>query len=302
MYTETRELFNTMLKDTGNVLTTYQAYNSRTYRDSLQIPDLIWKELSAEYRGEIDRIRREVPAKYRDQKSTNTHEHRPGQQTLPNQYASRANTNHIATNMNTDEPNDKDDDSGEHPDDFTDDDILYFYNLQCAHETQPEDIVVYANLEWTVSHEDKVYALSDGGADSSILGRHSYVLSDSGRFATLVGYNPANTETKHVPIVSAYLKCCSSHDNICVFLKINEAPWIKDNPITLLSEYQICHHRYRIDSTSSHHPAYTTSGYGAQRLELNNVLHIPFENRGAIMGFEILPIDDTKDFTDGGEL
>ncbi len=53
-YTETRELFNTMLKDTGNVLTTYQAFNSRTYRDSLQIPDLIWKELSAEYQGEID--------------------------------------------------------------------------------------------------------------------------------------------------------------------------------------------------------------------------------------------------------
>ena len=163
------------------------------------------------------------------------------------------------------------------------------------------DITVRAHLEWVQAYDDATYALSDSGADSAILGRHAHVLYETGRYATLVGYNPSHTQTARVPIVTAYVKCKSSQDDICVFLKINEAPWIQNNPITLISEYQVRDHGFRIDSTSKHHPAYTPSGYGAQCLELSPLLHVPFQNRGAIMGFEILPINVDTDFTNSGE-
>ena len=53
---ETRTLFNAINSESGNLLQTYHAFNTRAYRQSLQIPDLIWNELSSEYRGEINKI------------------------------------------------------------------------------------------------------------------------------------------------------------------------------------------------------------------------------------------------------
>ena len=70
----------------------------------------------------------------------------------------------------------------------------------------------------------------------------------------------------------------------------------------LILEYQVRDHGFHIDSTSKHHPAYTNSSYGAQCLKLSPLLlHVPFQNRGAIMGFEILPINVDTDFTNLGE-
>jgi len=68
------------------------------------------------------------------------------------------------------------------------------------------------------------------------------------------------------------------------------------SPITLLSEYQIREHKYVIDSVARKHKI-SPNAYGTQRLVLSNLLHIPFEDRGGIMGFEILPIkeDDIND-------
>ena len=143
-----------------------------------------------------------------------------------------------------------------------------------------------------------MYAISDGGADSTVLGRHAQVIHNTGRYATLVGYDPEHTRSNRIPIVSAYVKI-RAHNGIPVFLRVNEAVYNKDSPITLLSEYQIRDHGYVIDSVATKHLR-AKGEYGTQRLTLSNHVHVPFEDRGGIMGFEILPIDES-DYGEDGE-
>src|SRR6478609_11334304 len=81
--------------------------------------------------------------------------------------------------------------------------------------------------------KDNIYAISDGGADSCILGKNAKVLSYTGRNANLVGYDPKTTRTEKVPIVTALIKAISSSTgNIPVLLKVNEAPYNANSPIT----------------------------------------------------------------------
>ena len=114
------------------------------------------------------------------------------------------------------------------------------------------------------------------------------VVSHTGRYATLVGYDPKHTRSKRIPIVTAYVKV-RAHNGIPVLLKINEAVYNEGSPVTLLSEYQMRDHGYVVDSVAAKHKS-SPNTYGTQRLILNDVVHVPFEDRGGIMGFEILPI------------
>ena len=93
-----------------------------------------------------------------------------------------------------------------------------------------------------------------------------------------------------IPIVSAYIKVIT-HTGIPVLLKIHEAAYIKDSPITLLSEYQVREHGLVIDSVAQKHRTINNK-YGTQQLYLNDVLRIPFVDQGGLMGFEILPYVD----------
>ena len=134
----------------------------------------------------------------------------------------------------------------------------------------------------------KYYTISDSGADSSVIGKYAHVTHYTGRYATLVGNDPKNTRSKAL-----------AHNGIPVFLKINEAPYVENNPVTLLSEYQVREYGYVIDSIATKHQKSATE-YGTQRFTLSNDVHIPFEDRGGIMGFEILEV--TKDdFDSKGE-
>ena len=57
----------------------------------------------------------------------------------------------------------------------------------------------------------------------------------------------------------------------------------------LLSEYQIREYGLVIDSVAQKH--HTSHGqYGTQRFQVNPWVHMNFEDRGGLMGFEILPI------------
>jgi len=51
----------------------------------------------------------------------------------------------------------------------------------------------YGKQSW---YPNKVYTIVDGGADSCIVGKYAKVLSYTGRFANLVGYNPETTRTE----------------------------------------------------------------------------------------------------------
>jgi hypothetical protein len=146
----------------------------------------------------------------------------------------------------------------------------------------------YANNS---NFHDAVYAISDGGADSCILGKNTKVLSSIGRYAILVGYDPASTRKDRVPIVTAIIKVkSSSTGNHPVLLKVHEAPYNPTGPISLLSEYQIREYGLVIDSVAKKHCS-SKDTYGTQLFQVNHWVHINFEDRGGLMGFELLPIE-----------
>jgi hypothetical protein len=89
--------------------------------------------------------------------------------------------------------------------------------------------------------------------------------------------------------VTAYLKV-KAHNGIPVLLKINEAVYNEGSPVMLLSEYQIHNHGYVVDLVATKHKS-SLNTYGTQSMVLNDLVQVPFEDRGGIMGFEILPIE-----------
>ncbi len=48
-----------------------------------------------------------------------------------------------------------------------------------------------AHLEYTDSFSSttKAYAISDGGADATVVGRNAYIAKETGRYVQLVGYD-----------------------------------------------------------------------------------------------------------------
>ena len=136
----------------------------------------------------------------------------------------------------------------------------------------------------------KNYAISDSGADSCCLGKHCHPVSYTGRYAILEGYNPDQTRSGQIPIVTAYIKAMSQLD-IPIVLQVNEAPYMNDSQTTLISEYQVREHGISIDSVAKHHKtAHGTLGY--QHMTLSEHVYLPFVDRGGIMGFEILPWEE----------
>ena len=145
---------------------------------------------------------------------------------------------------------------------------------------------VRAHFEYcdTTYFNGKVYAISDGGADSCILGQHAKVLSHTGRFANLVGYDPVTTRTDKVPIVTALIKVkSSSAKQLPILLKVHEAPFNQNSPITLLSEYQIREYGLIIDSVARKHRS-SLDTKGKQRFQVNDCVHVAFEDRGGTDG------------------
>ena len=87
---------------------------------------------------------------------------------------------------------------------------------------QPLEVKAHLEYEKQSWCHDKAYAIADGGADSCIIGKDAKVLSYTGHFASLIGYNPETTKTKNVPIVIALIKARSnSVEGHLVLLKIH---------------------------------------------------------------------------------
>ncbi len=170
-------------------------------------------------------------------------------------------------------------------DEVEDDDELAFYEIDRLVNSM-NTITVRANY-FKANKYGKHYALSDSGADSTVVGSMAHVVGYTGRFATLVGYKPDSTATPLVPIATVMV-LARSHTGIPVILKIHEAPYIESNPIMLISEYQVREYGLVIDSTSKRHKA-PNGQYGTQRFNISEDVHIPFVDRGGLMGFEVLP-------------
>ena len=295
---ETISLINKLSTETS-VFTTLQSMQSRTFRESLRIPDGIWKMLEPELQKKLAEIREEVK-KRRAERMAKDSKPSGSSSGIPAQYptmVAKKNAEVVANLCNQ-----LADMAVDHDYDTDEDDIELFKFMAATTSSDEYDmkdsLEIRAHFEYATLFDDpkKVYAISDGGADSCVLGKHAHVIHETGRYATLLGYDPANTKSGRIPIVSAYVKAMA-HNGIPILLKIHEAPYNEKCPVTLLSEYQMREHGVLIDSVARKHKATATQN-GTQRLTLSDYVHIPFEDRGAIMGFEILPITD-DDIVDG---
>ena len=111
----------------------------------------------------------------------------------------------------------------------------------------------------------------------------------------MIGYDPTNTKSGRVPIVSAYLKSALSNGTF-VLLVVNEAPYLAHSTTNLLSEYQIREYGKVIDSCSKSHVLSSDPLIlGKQRFELGSDQHIDLINRGGIMGLPLFPYIEGDD-------
>ena len=278
-YDECERVLQTLVQETS-LTRAYNALQSAVVRKSLNIPNEIWRELEPKMKEKITQIKNEIRQKRQQEERTPSATPARPPSPLPEQYPTAANAvNTMLSNLCIDDTSDSEPTS-------TDDEAL---SAQ-YHTVMERDLEVRAHLELIDSYSKGYYAIADGGADSCVLGQNAEVVSYTGRFATLVGYDPKFTKSKRIPIVTAYLKV-KAHNNIPVLLKINEAVYNEGSPVTLLSEYQVREYGFVIDSVAEKHLK-SPDVYGTQRLTLNEDVHIPFLDRGGIMGFEILPVEE----------
>jgi len=64
----------------------------------------------------------------------------------------------------------------------------------------------YVNAWFGNTKTTRMYAISDSGADATIVGSAAHVINYSGRNAIISGYDPESTKSGQVPIVTALLK------------------------------------------------------------------------------------------------
>jgi hypothetical protein len=292
---ETKDLFEAVARE-SNIFQAYRSFDNRSMRQSLNIHDDIWKALEPAIQDKIKAVREKVKANMQANRQENNKSSNPGG--IPAQYPTMKASNLVDTK------------DGESPhaamvalceklgdlttmDDYeTDDDEcmrqMYMVSSLATNTCHEEEdiITIRAHLEYT-KNADRHYAISDSGADSSILGLNCHVIAHTGRHAYLIGYDPATTKSAKIPIVSGYIKVMSQV-HIPIVLQINEAPYNANSPVTLLSEYQARDHGTIIDSVSRRHKTISGS-YGTQRMMVSPHVYVPFVDRGGLMGFEILP-------------
>jgi hypothetical protein len=76
--------------------------------------------------------------------------------------------------------------------------------------------------------------------------------------------------------------------NIPIVLQVHEAPCMQDSNVTLLSECQVRENGLIIDSVSKRHKTGPDT-FGTQHMTVSEHIHVPFIDRGGLLGCEILP-------------
>jgi len=244
---EVLALFNKMASETS-ALHAFNAMKSPTMRGKMHIPDALWKIMEQPLRDKIMELKKAASAK-RDQSQEHKKTESTGEK-LPPQYPStmaklQSDIENTLSSLN----------ALQIDDDNTDDEALCTMNMVSI---TPDDHKLRVDMDIVdfymnnVSTTNPIYGLSDGGADSCLLGQKCKVLSYTGQVATLVGYEPGGTRKQQIPIVTGLLKVMS-HVDIPILLQVHQSPYLKDCPVTLFSEYQIREFGLVIDSCSKKH-------------------------------------------------
>ena len=305
-FNETVDLFEKHAEQVG-AFAAYQSFNSTPMRESLRIHPDIWKQLGPEIQEKISKMKADLYAKRSAAAQATPPPAEKGSNpafkgSIPSQYPSMKKANKVdtvemerqamaalceklgeLTSMDTEGDTD---DEELHRNAFT---TMTRFSEEESEEESEEPILIRANTQIAID-DAKHYAISDSGADSSILGKYTHVTAYTGRYAYLVGYDPNTTRSSKIPIVSGYIKV-KAHNDIPIILEVHEAPYNAKSPITLISEYQARDYGTIIDSVSTRHK--TIAGtYGTQRMIISPDLHVPLVDRGGLMGFEVLPWED----------
>ena len=277
-------------------------------RLNLSVPPELWNKLDDPIKKQITRIRQEIRDETRKQpkvagkdKASIGKQYPTLNKPLPD-VSTTLTALQCIQEMGISGLLDDDESFDEEMDEYEDEFIDEMRNIHMASVygefyDDSDTIEIKANYRFANKcvHEGKFYAISDGGADSCILGKRAHVINRTQRYARLVGYDPVSTQSDRVPIVSAYIKTKDQSGNI-VLLLIHESPYLAHSDTTLLSEYQIREYGMVIDSCSTSHVHRSNPRLmGQQRLEINEDVHIPMEDRGAIMGIQILPYEDNDE-------
>ena len=205
------DVFANMAKETS-ISQAYQTFTSRVARQQMSIPDPIWRELEPAIQEKIKAIRAKVNAMTNSTKAEAPTKPQTG---IPPQYPTMQKANLLETTeddshkayfslceklgaMTTASDEDTDDDELQAT-------VFMTSSIPVAETPDPDALIIRAHLEY-VSDSSRNYAISDSGADSSILGKHCHVISHTGRSAYLVGYDPHTTRSSKIPIVSGYVK------------------------------------------------------------------------------------------------
>ena len=96
------------------------------------------------------------------------------------------------------------------------------------------------------------FAVSDSGADSSILGKDTHIIEVTDRHAQITGYDSEMGPSDLYHICSGYLKTQDITGQIILAL-VHKAPHLLHPGNTLLSEYQIHHFGNLVDSCRKDH-------------------------------------------------
>ena len=112
------------------------------------------------------------------------------------------------------------------------------------------------------------FAVSDSGADSSVLGKDAKIIEVTDRHARIAGYDSEMGPSDLYHICSAYLKARDITGQIILAL-IHQALHLLHSENTLSSEYQMHHFGNLVDSCSKDHlVCYDPPTYGKQQIVL----------------------------------
>ena len=302
-YEDCKQLYTLMAAEMGPTMAFNTLQKSVGLRQQLQIPNPIWKKMSVEIRKQIMDAR-EAVIKEAGNNTTITEQKK---KELPSQF-----------NLKNSKDNNMDsklaqlvevfDQCDIETDDSEDDTSMDGTNCTfMVHTTQDDqesvddsEVTIKAHVEYEdriiafnkKTKTQKVYAISDSGADTCVFGKDCHVESITNRHANLVGYDPSTTRSGKMNIVTALLKV-KSREGIPLLIRGHEVVHNPNSTITLLSEYQIRENGLVIDPVATKHK--TIHGYGTQTFYVSDDVQVPLLDRGGLMGAEILPYEDGDD-------
>ena len=211
--------------------------------------------------------------------------------TVHRQYEKRANaeekranlTNQQAAEQESSQDENEGDDADEDPSTESSFDILkktflaqrqgFISVTELQDESPLEELpVVHANMDYldqianlfTKEGTDTYYAVTDNGADTTVMGDGWLILDDTETAprANLVGFDKA-AKKKGLPIVAGAIKV-TLDDCSEVILKVHQGVYNEGSRTTLISEFQVRDHGLIIDSISAKHRTDSDGRRGTQ--------------------------------------